>query len=93
MPLERDVKISINGPFWVEVANPEHPFMAMLISRSRVTCLIEQGIRKLVAFVPTDEDWSADAGVVLPRAARTNLQDALEQKDTVNTTQGCSILT
>ena len=35
MPLERDINIAINGLFWVEVANPEHPFTAMLISRSR----------------------------------------------------------
>ena len=40
VPLERDINIAINGPFWVEVANPEHPFTAMLISRSRGTCLI-----------------------------------------------------
>ena len=40
VPPERDINIAINGPFWVEVANPEHPFTAMLISRSRGTCLI-----------------------------------------------------
>ena len=26
-----DINIAIKGPFWVVVANPEHPFMAMLI--------------------------------------------------------------
>ena len=41
MPLERAIYIAVNGPFWVEVANPEHPFMAIMISRSRGTCLIE----------------------------------------------------
>ena len=35
VPLERDINIAINDPFWVEVANPEHPFAAMLISRSK----------------------------------------------------------
>ena len=40
MPLECDINIVINGPFWVEVANQEHPFTAMLISHSRGTCLI-----------------------------------------------------
>ena len=40
MPLECDINIVVNGPFWVEVANPEHPFTAMLISRSRGYCLI-----------------------------------------------------
>ena len=40
MPLERVINIAVNCPFWVEVANPEHPFTAMLISRSRGTCLI-----------------------------------------------------
>ena len=40
-PLERDINIAINGPFWVEVVNPEHPFTVILISRSRGTCLIE----------------------------------------------------
>ena len=39
-PPESDINIAVNGPFWVEVANPEHPFTAMLISRSRGTCLI-----------------------------------------------------
>ena len=33
VPLERDYNIAMNGPFWVEVANPEHPFTSMLISR------------------------------------------------------------
>ena len=40
VPLEHDINIAINGPFWVEVANPEHPFTAMLISHSRGTFLI-----------------------------------------------------
>ena len=40
VPLELDINIAINGSFWVEVANPEHPFAAMLIARSRGTCLI-----------------------------------------------------
>ena len=35
VPLERDIKIAINGSFWVEVANPKHPFTAMLISHSK----------------------------------------------------------
>ena len=39
VPLERDINIGINGPFWVEGANPEHPFTAMLISCSRGTYL------------------------------------------------------
>ena len=41
VPLERDYNIAMNGPFWVEVANPEHPLTAMLISRFRGNCLIE----------------------------------------------------
>ena len=41
MPLERDINIAVNGPFWVEVANQEHPFTAMLISHSRGTCPIK----------------------------------------------------
>ena len=40
VPLECDINIAVSGPFWVEVANPEHPFTAMLISHSRGTCLI-----------------------------------------------------
>ena len=43
MPLERDNNIAAVGPFRVEVANPEHPFTAMLLSRSRGTCLISHG--------------------------------------------------
>ena len=50
VPLERDINIVINGPSWVEGANPEHPFTAMLISHSRNTCLIEQ----LFNFLSTD---------------------------------------
>ena len=38
--LESDINIDVNGPIWVEVKNPEHPFTAMLISHSRGTCLI-----------------------------------------------------
>ena len=40
VPLERDINIVINGSFWVEAANPEHPFTAMLISLSRGTVLV-----------------------------------------------------
>ena len=40
VPLECDINTAINGPFWVEVANPEHTFKAMLIPHSRGTCLI-----------------------------------------------------
>ena len=40
VPLECDINIAVNGPFWVEVANPEHPFTAMMISCSRGTYLI-----------------------------------------------------
>ena len=36
----KNINIAVNGPLWVEVANPEYPFTAMLISRSRGTCLI-----------------------------------------------------
>ena len=39
VPLERDINIAVDGPFWVEVANPEHQFTAMLISHSRGICL------------------------------------------------------
>ena len=62
MPLERDINIAVNGPFWVEVVNPEHPFTTMLISRSRGTCLIilpqradDRGKGKL-KFQEMDED-------------------------------------
>ena len=37
VPLECDINIAVNGPFWAEVTNPEHLFTAM----SRGTCLIE----------------------------------------------------
>ena len=42
VPLELDINIAVNCPFWLEVANPEHPFTAMLISHSRGTCIILQ---------------------------------------------------
>ena len=40
VPLECDINIAANGPFWLEVTNPEHPFTAMLISHSRGTCIL-----------------------------------------------------
>ena len=43
VPLERDINIAVNGSFWVEVANQEHPFTAMITSHSRGTCLISNG--------------------------------------------------
>ena len=48
VPLERDINIATNGPFWVDIVNPEHPFTAMLISRSRGTCLIGADPRALL---------------------------------------------
>ena len=38
--LEHDINIAVNDPFWVEVANQEHPFTEMLISGSGGICLI-----------------------------------------------------
>ena len=26
VPLERDINLAVNSPFWVEVGNPERPF-------------------------------------------------------------------
>ena len=46
--LERDINIAINGPFWMEVANPEHPFTAMFISSSRGTCLIRPIFNQII---------------------------------------------
>ena len=48
MPLECDINIAINCTFWVEVANPEHPFTAMLISHYRGTCLIGRSFKGTV---------------------------------------------
>ena len=61
VPLEHYINIAVNGPFWVEVMNPEHLFMAMLISRSRGTCLIEievlleLNIRIKLGFLPLQD--------------------------------------
>ena len=51
VPLERDINIAVNGPFKVKVANPEHPFTAMFISRSRGTCLISLGQNGMAFYV------------------------------------------
>ena len=40
LALKGDINIAVNGPLWVEVANPDHPFVAMLISHFIGTCLI-----------------------------------------------------
>ena len=42
VPLESDTNIAVNGPFWVEVANVDHPFTATFISCSGGTCLIAE---------------------------------------------------
>ena len=60
MLLEGDINIAVNGPFWVEVAIPEHPFTAMVISRSNRTHLI-----KLVSLPYLEEEAEADPLVVL----------------------------
>ena len=56
VPLERDINISVNGRFWDEVANPEHPFTAKLISRSKGICLI--GFRATEVVVDNKSDIS-----------------------------------
>ena len=56
---------------WMEVANPEHPFTAMLISRSRGTCIIANVMRgvlimrsnalpDLIEFLPCYQTKSVD---------------------------------
>ena len=40
VPLECDINIAVNGSLEAKVAKPKHPFTAILISRSRGTCLI-----------------------------------------------------
>jgi len=40
VPLECNINIAVKGPLWVEVANQEHLFTAMLISHSGSTCFI-----------------------------------------------------
>ena len=47
VPLERDINIAINGQFLVRNLHQERPFMAMLISRCRGTCLIKLNISQL----------------------------------------------
>ena len=41
VPLERDINIDVNGSFLVRNLHHERPFMSMLISCSRGTCLIQ----------------------------------------------------
>ena len=60
VPLECDINIAVYGPFWVEVANPEHPFTAMLITRSRGTCLIGSFWHTISIIVSKWQPWWAD---------------------------------
>ena len=41
VPLERDINIAVNGCSGFSTSTQKGPFMAMLISRSRGTCLVE----------------------------------------------------
>ena len=45
------MNIAVIGPFWVEVSNTEHPFMAVLISRFRGTCLITLKQHHLITWL------------------------------------------
>ena len=55
VPLECDINIAVNGPSWVEAANPKHPFTAMWISHSRGTCLIEPVVAHIgMCFLAVD---------------------------------------
>ena len=56
MPLECDINIAVNGRSWFATSTQKGPFMAMLISHSRGTCLI-------VWFLPL----VGDGVEVLPR--------------------------
>ena len=59
MPLEHDINIAINGPFWVEVANPEHAFTA-LIWRSIGTCFVainSKNFWPILATVANFDKW------------------------------------
>ena len=42
VPLECVIIFAVNGPFLVRNLHQERPFMAILISRSRGTCLITE---------------------------------------------------
>ena len=70
MPLERNINIAINGPFWVdiEVVNPEHPFTAMMISRSKGTCLISEVLTLLPDSTPEWEKQFSNYACVFPMA-------------------------
>ena len=72
VPLERDINIAVNGLFWVEVANPEHPFTAMLISCSRSTCLIGPILRTN----STGHAKGRGRGSKFPKNMRTLYMDA-----------------
>ena len=44
VPLEHDINITANGQFLVRNLHQEQPFMAMMISHSRGTCLTNVGV-------------------------------------------------
>ena len=50
MPLERDINIAENGCSGFATSTQKGPFMAMMISRSRGTCLIESSIKLMSGF-------------------------------------------
>ena len=70
-------------PFWVEVANPEHPFTAMLISRSRGTCLFNPWteMSQLIEFrIDSKSLFVGELWVHFSKKKSINLLDRFDKK-------------
>ena len=47
-PLECDINIAVNSPFWVEVGNPERPFTVRGLPFSTYALMGEGGLKELL---------------------------------------------
>ena len=76
VPLECDISIAVIGLFLVRNLHEEWPFMAMLISCSRGTCLI----LNVITFCPLPLITPCPAGISRhPRAARARRAELPER--------------
>ena len=55
VPLERDINIAVNGCSWFTTSTQKGPFTAMLISRTRGTCLIHADAVNFASAQPVSQ--------------------------------------
>ena len=78
VPLERDIKIAVNGCSGFTTSTQKGPFKAMLISRSRGTCFISKSRHSLQNLTAAAAATTVvAASVALPRKWRPRQETRL----------------